>query len=124
MMKNSEVVFLDYMRRLTAAWPSPPVLIECPSCGGLALVPSNVGYESSRCGFCRGQAVGVGVDDMRRLDFLAAFGEKWICRDSVMGRGIRVHQTSAEGSFDTPREAIDAYRASMEGETEDSTQEG
>lgn len=65
--------------------------------------------------------------DSALLDELAKvgenLGERWICRRSTTGRGLRLHQTSSEklidGSyrqsltglptFETPREAIEDF---------------
>lgn len=50
--------------------------------------------------------------DTRLLDFLeskASYTNRWICRVSSTGRGMRLHETSAEGSYPTIREAIEAF---------------
>jgi len=38
-----------------------------------------------------------------------SYGKGWICRRSETGRGLRVHQTTLEGSVDTPKQAIINY---------------
>lgn len=37
------------------------------------------------------------------------YGKGWILRESVRGRGMRLHETSQEGASRTPREAIEKY---------------
>ena len=55
--------------------------------------------------------------DTDRLDFLdnltTGYGNGWILRWSTTGRGIRLHETSQDGVYPTPRDAIDA---GLEGE--------
>lgn len=46
------------------------------------------------------------VLDKERLDFLERNGEGWLCRNSSMGRGWRLHQTDSEGRCVTARRAI------------------
>ena len=50
-------------------------------------------------------------EDTKRLDFMQkqtkGYGTGWIFRDSVMGRGMRLHEHSGEGTSSSPREAID-----------------
>jgi hypothetical protein len=49
--------------------------------------------------------------DTRMLDWLDknSKSNKWICRMSSTGRGLRVHETTAETNYPTIREAIEAY---------------
>lgn len=51
--------------------------------------------------------------DKERLDFLDSLTGQYtgrvILRDSTMGRGWRLHETSRKSSHKTVREAIDAY---------------
>lgn len=51
--------------------------------------------------------------DTERLDKLqrltTGYGKGWKLRDSIHGRGMRLHETSQEDSFPTVREAIDAF---------------
>lgn len=54
-------------------------------------------------------------DDTKRLDFLQSlgtgYGNGWILRESINGRGIRLHETGQEvGTMPTVREAIDDVR--------------
>lgn len=42
-------------------------------------------------------------------NFATGYGQGWICRYSVNGRGIRLHETSQDGAFPTIREAIDDF---------------
>lgn len=48
--------------------------------------------------------------DTEMLDWLQnnarGYGVGWICRDSVTGRGLRLHETSLKEASDTVREAI------------------
>jgi hypothetical protein len=48
--------------------------------------------------------------DKEMLDWLGenarGYGNGWICRDSSMGRGLRLHETSLDGTKPTVREAI------------------
>jgi hypothetical protein len=46
--------------------------------------------------------------DTERLDWLAAKGDGWVCRESVIERGWRLHQTTRADKSPTPRQAIDA----------------
>lgn len=52
------------------------------------------------------------LQDVARLDFLQAqtkgYGLGWILRESVTGRGMRLHETSQPEASPTVREAIDA----------------
>ncbi len=49
--------------------------------------------------------------DTERLDWLQSqtrgYGKGWICRNSSMGRGMRLHETTFELTTGTVREAID-----------------
>jgi hypothetical protein len=49
--------------------------------------------------------------DAERLDYIEAqakgYGKGWIFRESVQGRGMRLHETGQEGASKTVREAID-----------------
>ena len=50
--------------------------------------------------------------DRQRLDFLDSSGYpgmKWVARDSLTDRGLRLHQDPVGGKYATVREAIDAY---------------
>lgn len=52
--------------------------------------------------------------DAERLDKLQSltrgYGRGWLLRDSTSGRGMRLHETSQDGTSPTVREAIDAYK--------------
>tara|TARA_R100000781_G_scaffold115008_1_gene88423 strand:- start:4679 stop:5095 length:417 start_codon:yes stop_codon:yes gene_type:complete len=52
--------------------------------------------------------------DSERLDKLESlatgYGKGWILRESINGRGMRLHETSQEGAYPTVREAIDNYK--------------
>ncbi len=54
-------------------------------------------------------------EDTERLDWITAqskgYGCGWLCRNSVQGRGMRLHKTSMEGASISPREAIDVARS-------------
>ena len=55
-----------------------------------------------------GGSVAEARTDVARLNWLERQGGSWICRQSEHGRGWRLHQTEkAEGTFDSPRQAID-----------------
>jgi len=49
--------------------------------------------------------------DKGRLDFLQeqtkGYGQGWLLRESVLGRGMRLHETTQEGAKPKVREAID-----------------
>lgn len=50
--------------------------------------------------------------DTERLDWLQGqtrgHGDGWVCRDSINGRGMRLHETMGAGALSSVRDAIDA----------------
>lgn len=58
------------------------------------------------------------MNDTERLNYLQSleegYGAGWILRSSEIGRGMRLHETSAPGASPTVREAIDAHQAAYE----------
>ena len=57
--------------------------------------------------------------DTERLDWLQAqskgYGNGWVCRNSISGRGMRLHETGGEAAGDV-RAAIDAAMERENGE--------
>ncbi len=53
-----------------------------------------------------------GICDIDRIEFMqkqtVGYGEGWIFRHSLTGRGMRLHETSSEEASPTVREAIDS----------------
>ena len=53
--------------------------------------------------------------DKQRIEWMqaqtAGYGNGWIFRESIWGRGMRLHETSEEGASPTIREAIDKAMA-------------
>lgn len=53
------------------------------------------------------------MTDKERLDKLdlltKGYGNGWILRESINGRGMRLHESSKDGTSKTVREAIDAF---------------
>jgi len=76
-----------------------PELLE--ACRALNEFAFNLEQESSE------------LADAKRLDFLqnqlGSYTGKVICRDSVNGRGWRLHETEQAGAVDDVRKAIDNY---------------
>ena len=68
---------------------------------------------------CRTQQL---IEDKKRLDFLqscsGSYSGKVICRDSVTGRGWRLHESRQDGAVADVRKAIDAYMTQKAGDAD------
>ena len=96
------VLYDDYFKLWRATQSASTEIAMCPACE----------REWSKSA----PSASAAITDTQRVDFLQAQSKGyggWIFRQSVTGRGMRLHETTQAGARPTVREAIDA---AMKGE--------